>query len=555
MLLDEDKNNDRISQMRDNEAEDLAKILSQKYKIPYLDLSRITIDLDAIKLIPKERAMDAKIVVFQLSGKRIKIAIVSPNPEKTQLIIKEFQQNGYIIDLYLVSKNSLKRAFKRYDELSEYIEATQGIISISTEKLENFIEIASNIDSLKKIFFEANISGSNRKTSEILEMILAGAISANASDIHIEPQEEDIRLRFRMDGVLHDIFVFKPATYKLFLSRIKLISGLKLNIHDQAQDGRFEITLQENSIGIRVSVIPENYGESIVMRLLNPKSISGKLEDLGMRPDFLETLIKELKKPNGMILTTGPTGSGKTTTLYACLRKIYKPEIKIITLEDPIEYHLKGITQTQVEAERDYTFAEGLRSILRQDPDVILVGEIRDLETAQIAINAALTGHLVLSTLHTNDAAGTIPRLIDLGVNSNSITPAINFTMAQRLVRKLCDDCKEAYTPDEKEKDLLKRIIETFPKKYSTPDIEKVQLWKPKGCDNCNNVGYKKRIGIYEGILINESIEKLIMEKPSASEIFTKTRNQEILTMKQDGILKLIEGITSLEELQRVIEL
>ena len=291
----------------------------------------------------------------------------------------------------------------------------------------------------------------------MLEIILAGALSADASDIHIEPQEKQVRLRFRLDGVLHDILLFDYKIYNLILSRIKLVSGLKLNIHNQAQDGRFSIKINEGATEVRTSVIPEAYGESIVLRILNPKSISISFDALGIDKDLMNILEKELKKPNGMILTTGPTGSGKTTTLYAFLRKIYTPETKIITLEDPVEYHLPNIVQTQVEESIGYSFSAGLRSVLRQDPDIIMVGEIRDLETAKTAINSALTGHLVLSTLHTNNAAGTIPRLVDLGVNPASIAPAVNISMAQRLVRKLCGKCKEKQPASESESATIKK--------------------------------------------------------------------------------------------------
>jgi type II secretory ATPase GspE/PulE/Tfp pilus assembly ATPase PilB-like protein len=261
-------------------------------------------------------------------------------------------------------------------------------------------------------------------------------------------------------------------------------------------------------------------------------------------------LEKYIHKPNGMILTTGPTGSGKTTTLYAFLKKIYTPEIKIVTLEDPVEYHLAGIIQTQVEQEKEYTFSNGLRSVLRQDPDVIMVGEIRDLETAKIAMNAALTGHLVLSTLHTNNAAGTIPRLIDLGVNPNIIAPALNVSMAQRLVRKLCDECKEKYAASTEEKETVKKMLGP-----SAPAEKELYLWKSKGCDKCNGMGYRGRIGIFEVILIDDKIEKLILEKPGETEIINYAKNQGMENMQQDGIKKVLDGITSMEELRRVVEL
>lgn len=546
---------EKLDIMRKREEEDLAQILAGKYKIPYLDLSMITIDLDALKILPEEEARAGKLAVFQSAGKKIRVAILSPNPELTKIALKKLQQNGYKLTLYMVSETSLERAWKRYAEVSEYVEASRGIVDVSPEKLEKFIKEAPTLSELKNIFSSIILSKKNRRISDLLEIILAGAITSGASDIHIEPQEAQVRLRLRLDGVLHDILFFENKIYPLLLSRIKLVSGLKLNIHDQAQDGRFSIKLEDTEIEVRVSIIPESYGESIVLRILNPKSISVPLEELGIEKRLYNALIREIKKPNGMLVTTGPTGSGKTTTLYAFLRKIYSPDIKIITLEDPIEYHLKGIIQTQVEKDRGYTFSNGLRSILRQDPDVIMVGEIRDLETAKIAMNSALTGHLVFSTLHTNNAAGTIPRLVDLGVNPNIIAPAINISMAQRLVRKLCNECKEKREPNEEELKKIKEVLDSFPKSAPAPDIRELALWRPKGCLKCNNTGYKGRIGIFEAIVIDEKIEALILKSPSETEILDAAKEQGILNMKQDGILKVIKGATSLEELQRVVEL
>lgn len=550
-----DKNEEKLKEMREKEAEDLARVLAQKYKLPYLNLGTTSIDMDALKTISEKKARESRIVVFQKNGKKLNIGVLSPNYEFTQNILKELENEGYKSQLFIVSEIGLEKAWKRYADAPEFTEITEGIIDISSEKLEEFMEKAKTIESLKNIFPETDGAKKTRRTTEVLEIILAGAISSDASDIHIEPQEEKIRLRFRLDGVLHDIFFFDKKTFSLLLSRIKLVSGLKLNIRDRGQDGRFSIHIKETEVEVRTSVIPGSYGETLVLRILNPKTISVPFEELGIEENLQKILIKEIKKPNGMLLTTGPTGSGKTTTLYAFLKKIYSPDIKIITLEDPIEYHLKGIIQTQVEEEKGYTFAEGLRSILRQDPDIIMVGEIRDLETAKIAINSALTGHFVLSTLHTNNAAGTIPRLIDLGANPNTIAPAINVSMAQRLLRKLCNECKEKISPTDEEKEIINKALASFPKGAKIPKIDGVYLWKNKGCQKCNNIGYKGRIGIFEAILVEESIERMILQKPTEMEITEKAKSQGILDMKQDGILKVINGVTSLDELQRVIEL
>lgn len=554
-LLNDEKNKDQLETMRKSEAEDLSKLLSQKYNLPYLDLSRMTIEIDALKILPEEEARAGKLAVFQKVGQKLQVAIESPNPAETQRALKNLQEKGYKINTFMVSEESLSRAWKRYSEVPEYEETLRGVIDISSEKLDEFLKQTSTIEELKNLFATSSATQKNRKISEVLEIILAGALSADASDVHIEPQEKQVRLRFRLDGVLHDILLFDYKVYNLILSRIKLVSGLKLNVRNQAQDGRFSIKMGDEEIAVRTSVIPEAYGESIVLRILNPKSIAITFEELGIDKNLMDILEKELSKPNGMILTTGPTGSGKTTTLYAFLRKIYTPETKIITLEDPVEYHLPNIVQTQVEEAIGYSFSAGLRSILRQDPDIIMVGEIRDLETAKTAINSALTGHLVLSTLHTNNAAGTIPRLIDLGVNPTSIAPAVNISMAQRLVRKLCEKCKEKQLASESESAAVKKVIATFPENRKIADSPETLVWKAKGCKFCNNLGYKGRIGIYEAILIDDEVEPLILLNPTESEILKKSEKQGILNMKQDGILKVLNGTTSLDELARVIEL
>ena len=398
------------------------------------------------------------------------------------------------------------------------------------------------------------------KISRLLEIILAGAIAIKASDIHIEPEKERGRLRLRLDGVLQDISFFSTDIYRLLNSRIKLLSGMKLT-STIAQDGRFNIIEGDEEISIRSSLIPGSYGESIVMRILDPRSLQVNLEELGIEPYLFSIIQQEIVKPNGLILVTGPTGSGKTTTLYAFLRKIYSPEIKIITIEDPVEYHLTGITQTQINVERGYTFPEGLRSALRQDPDVIMVGEIRDGETAEIAVQSSLTGHMVFSTLHTNNAAGVIPRLIDLGSNPKILVSALSLSLAQRLVRKLCVACKKERPIVPEETALVKKIIDGMSsegKKLSNynlnPDAP-FKVFSAVGCEKCNMTGFKGRIGIFEAIKTDEAIEKIMPENPSEREIKKVASTQGILSMRQDGLIKILSGITSFEEVQSVVDL
>jgi len=394
-----------------------------------------------------------------------------------------------------------------------------------------------------------------QNVTEFLDVILYGAIILEASDIHIEPQEEEARLRIRLDGILQDVVFFDHNTHHHLLSRLKLLSKLKLNITDKPQDGRFTIEIEDLLIEVRTSSLPAEYGESIVMRILNPKSLIS-LDDLGLRDDLYKTFQKEITKPNGMIIVTGPTGSGKTTTLYAFLKKIQNPEIKIITIEDPIEYHLKGVSQTQVAPEKGYDFSDGLRSIVRQDPDVILVGEIRDLETAKIALQAALTGHLVLSTLHTNDAAGTIPRLVDLGVESPSIASGLKMAVAQRLVRKVCKKCSTLQKPSQSELSEIKRGLKNLPKSVQDPTLNKIQIAKAKkgGCPACNFTGYKGRQGLFEAFLVDSEMEKFILTNPPVSSIRELAIKKGMVTMYQSGLIDIVEGKTTFDEVARVVE-
>lgn len=430
-----------------------------------------------------------------------------------------------------------------------------GEIKISPQIFAETQEKIKNISNFKEKVKEFLI----KSVSEILEVILGGGISLRASDIHIEPEENQAKIRVRIDGVLQDVMIFDLKTSQTLLSRIKLISGIKLNIADRPQDGRFSILIPPPAepIEIRVSTLPAEYGESIVLRILNPKSLI-EIEELGVRKDLLEIFKREIKRPNGMIIVTGPTGSGKTTTLYAFLKRIQNPEIKIITIEDPIEYHLKEISQTQVNPVKGYDFASGLKSIMRQDPDVVLVGEIRDLETAKISIQAALTGHLVLTTLHTNDAAGTVVRLEALGEKPVNIAPAINMAVAQRLVRKVCQKCAKFEKISLPDFEKIKKALNKVPKKIINPSNVPDGKYSPalkipqaKGCKACNFTGYRGRIGIFEAFLVDEAMEKFILTAPSISALREKAIKKGMFTMHQDGIIKVLEGITTIKEVER----
>lgn len=551
--FNEEKQNERLEELRRKEAERLTEVLSEKYGLPYLDLALVPINIDALRILKEADATKAHIAVFNIVDKKIHVGVLSPNTQETKDALAVLTEKGYTPILYLVSPESLKKVWDRYKDLSMSMETKGGALDLSNEDILAILEKVATLDQLQKRLEENLAEKKAYRISRLLETVLAGALAQKASDIHIEPEESYVRLRYRLDGVLTDIIRFDTTTYGLILSRVKLLSNLKLNIKGKAQDGRFSIKLDEDEIEIRTSLLPGAYNDSIVLRVLNPKAISVPLEDLGIHPRLLSVLENEIKKPNGMILNTGPTGSGKTTTLYAFLKKIHSPDIKIITIENPIEYHLPGIVQTQTTEE--YTFLEGLRSALRQDPDVIMVGEIRDSETAEIAVNAALTGHLVFSTLHTNNAAGAFPRLIDLGVNSKVITSAMSICMAQRLVRKLCKECKSKKTPSEWEQKIIASISNSITDKTYLDGLDTSSIWEAKGCSLCNFTGYKGRVGVYEAIKADAEIEKVVEYNPSEREIKKAASHQNILDMQQDGVIKVLQGVTSIEELQRVVDL
>ncbi len=553
--FDEDKQNKRLEEMRKNEEEDVSRILAGRYGFNYLDLSSVPINSDALRILNEEEARACNIAVFEMVNRKIQVAIISPKDDKTISVINRLSTDGYFPVIHMVSKRSLEKAWARYKDLSYSSESTAGTFDIASEHVVALMEQVKHIGDIERLIKELLGVKQTYRISKIMEIMIAGAMALGASDIHLEPEELEVKMRFRIDGVLLDAFKFDKNTYALILSRIKLLSGLKLNVKDEAQDGRFSIKIKDNNIEIRTSLLPGAYNESIVMRLLNPKSIAVSLEDLGIEKRTLDVLIEQINKPNGMLLITGPTGSGKTTTLYAFIKKIYSPDIKILTIEDPIEYHLDGIVQTQVEEEKGYTFLAGLRAAMRQDPDVIMVGEIRDAETAGTAIQAALTGHLVFSTLHTNSAAGAYPRLIDLKVNPKTIPSAMNVSMAQRLLRKLCVYCKEEKDPTADERKIIDETLSTIHDKTYLDGIQTLKVFQGKGCDKCNGTGYKGRIAIVEAILSTKEIEEVIITNASDREIKKVAESQNILDMKQDGILKVLKGVSSIDELGRVIDL
>lgn len=560
-LFDEEKQNKQLEDIHKEEEEQLVATLAEsKYGIPYINLYRLGIDNEALRAISEKDSREMNVGAFKLFGKNIFIALHTPTDSLMERLKEDMERRNLIPVFYMASTASIKKVWDRYKEISMAESSKIGGLDISGEVLRDTAKKIEKIQDIEKMITEALEGNKIHKISRLLEIILAGAIAIKASDIHIEPEKDRSRLRLRLDGVLQDITFFGLDIYRLINSRVKLLSGMKLT-SNIAQDGRFSIMEEKEELSIRTSLIPGAYGESIVMRILDPKAIQVKLEEIGIEPFLFSVIQEEIAKPNGMILVTGPTGSGKTTTLYAFLRKIYSTEIKIITIEDPIEYHLPGITQTQTNDERGYTFVEGLRSALRQDPDVVMVGEIRDRETAEIAVQSALTGHIVFSTLHTNNAAGVIPRLIDLGVNPKILVSALSLSIAQRLVRKLCTFCKKEKEPSPQELQTIKLVMESITNEgkslsnYNINPEAPIKLFSAPGCDKCNMTGFKGRIGIFEAIKTDEAIEKIMPENPSEREIKKVAGLQGILSMRQDGLVKILNGITSFEEVQSVVDL
>jgi type IV pilus assembly protein PilB len=554
VTFDEDSSDDRIKILHEEEEESLASALSGRHGLPYLDLAGISINIDALRILKEEESRAANLAIFDVTDKKLKVGVLSPDNSETVQALDSLKARGYELEVYMVSHASLNKVYDRYKDLSYSSETKSGALDISNDEIDT---IMGNVHTIADIKTQIEmVLGAKQiyRVSKILEIILAGAIALSASDVHIEPEEKAVRLRYRLDGVLTDVVFFEKSIFELLVSRLKLISELKLNVKETSQDGRFSIMIKDSEIEIRTSILPGPYGESIVLRLLNPDSISVELETLGIHPRLLAVLMHEIDKPNGLILTTGPTGSGKTTTLYAFLKKIYSPDIKVITIENPIEYHLTGIVQTQTDTEKGYTFAEGLRSALRQDPDVIMVGEIRDNETAEVAVNASLTGHLVLSTLHTNNAAGAFPRLIDLGVNPKVISSALTVSIAQRLVRKLCDACKKEalFTPEQKQ--TIDKVLVGITDPAYLENIQRENMWTAVGCGMCHE-GFKGRIGVYEAVLVDGAVEKAVIANPSERDIREAAKAQNMLTLSEDGILKVLTGVTTLTELERVIDI
>lgn len=518
-------------------ADELGALISKNLGIEYINLRKTGIDSTVLFLLPKETAIERKIVVFGKDNEDLKVAMMNPDDLESREVVK--RRTGYNIKIYYITPESFEYAIRFYQK---DIQQALKDLSLGEEKEGK----ESDDDAIED---QANTI----QVSKLVNTILEYAVSDGASDVHIEGLETETLIRYRVDGILHDELTLPKAVHDIIVARIKIMSNLKIDEHRLPQDGRIKLVINAKKVSFRVSIIPSFFGEKVVMRILEETAQQFSLKTLGFKDQNLKSIQNSITKAHGMILVTGPTGSGKTTTLYTILSILNTPEVNINTVEDPIEYAVPRINQLQVKKEIELTFAAGLRAFLRQDPDIIMVGEIRDGETASIAVNAAMTGHLVLSTLHTNDSAGTMPRLIDMGVEPFLVASTVNTIIAQRLVRKLCTECR---APLEMTADMKESIVNQF-KKMNVSDTAiknmlKSKIMKPVGCQTCKGAGYKGRIGIYEVLEVTEEVRSMIIKEASADQIKVKAIEQGMATILEDGLAKIADGTTTIEEVIRV---
>jgi len=518
---------------------------SEILKVPLKKISLEEFPLKNLELIPEESAKFYLIIPLGKEDNTLEVGMVYPEDLKAREAIKFLaRQQGLNHKIFLITLSDFREIIKRYRTGRK--EVTSALEELEAEMKERRPLEAEEV---KRLAEEAPIT-------KVVGVILREAVDGGVSDIHIEPTREKLRVRFRLLGILHSSILLPLKIHPAVIARIKVLSNLKLDETRLPQDGRFSMEIEGRDIDFRVSTFPTTLGEKAVMRILDPTKGLKSFDQLGLRGRSFELLEAAIKKPYGMILLTGPTGCGKTTTLYAILKILNKEGVNIVTLEDPVEYYLDGINQSQVRPEIGYEFAIGLRHILRQDPNIIMVGEIRDEETAGLAIHAALTGHLVLSTIHTTNVLGVIPRLIDLGVKPYLISPALSTCVAQRLVRTLCPYCKKKIKPDKEIEKIILKEIEKLPevikKEITIP--KNIEIYQPVGCKKCNQTGYLERIGIFEVLTMTKELAEIILKEPSEAKITEEAKRQGMVTMQQDGILKVLEGITTIEEVLRVAE-
>lgn len=507
---------------------ELGQIIGDHFEINFVDLTQENIDSELARIIPEKIAQKKQTIVYKQDKENVYVATTNP---KNYYFLKSLERKiGKEILVTYATARGISKALRIY----------------KNDALENVTNLVKDIE---------REPDNQEKIVQLVDSLVEYANDSGASDIHMEPSEKDLAFRLRIDGVMHKITTLPKKLSNLVLTRIKIMSKLRTDEKRSPQDGKFRFKTADGVVDVRVSVVPVTQGENVVMRLLAAKGQRFFLKDLGFLDNDLEKINSLLKSPHGMILITGPTGSGKTTTLYSMLQILHKPEVSVSTIEDPVEYDMEGISQIQVDNKVGLTFARGLRSIVRQDPDIIMVGEVRDQETSSIAVNSAMTGHLVLSTLHANNAPTAIPRLLDMEIEPFLVGSTVNVVIAQRLVRKICEKCRSSYTLEDKEIVKNDSQIEEFFKEKGYGGKKKIRLYKGTGCSNCNGTGYKGRIGIFEVMEMTEGLKPLVLKRVSSDEIMDKSREEGMTTMLEDGLEKVLSGITTLDEVIRVTKL
>lgn len=514
---------------------------AQDLGIPYINLHSFPLDLNVLSLFTAEEAKAAEGLPFFRDVHDLRLATTNPSNQLLQQKVTELS-GKYKVQVYLVSKGAFNKTWAYYSKVLVPKHTMEDVVRASDQ-----IDYTAALTKLGQSQDQGEISA-----TDLLATLLGAAASAHASDIHLEPEQHLLKVRLRLDGVLQDAVHLQSDQQQKLVSRIKILSKLKLNVTNVPQDGRLSFYYGNKAIDVRVSVLPSGYGEAVVMRLLGVSATNLKLAELGLRGRAYQVIERQLAKPNGMIMTTGPTGSGKTTTLYAFLNELNEPGVKIITLEDPIEYKLEGIQQTPIDYHVDFSFVKGLRAILRQDPDIVMVGEIRDGETAATALQAALTGHVVLSTLHTNDSSGVVARLVTMGVKPFIIAPAINAIIAQRLVRRLCQACKQSAPLTATMQKRVETALKTISVAAEVKLPERLEFFNSPGCKACSNLGYQGRVGIYEVMEVNEAVKALILDSAASQKLRQQAEKDGMVSMLQDGLLKALDGMTDVEEVFRV---
>ncbi len=536
---------DIIKSMRLVSDDDFVKAKAKFLKVSFVDLDNTAFSPEALSLVPESVAQKYNIVPYRLDTKTKTLFVTMVNPLDLETLEFLEKKTSLKISAAISTQKQVENFIKE-----KYIREKSITSEVNKALDERKIDEGELKKAQEKVAVEAPVA-------KIVSTILEYAVKSRASDIHIEPQEDNVRIRYRIDGILQEKYLLPRNVHDAVVSRIKILSDLKIDEKRVPQDGRFFFSTDGNDVDLRISTLPTTYGEKVVMRLLKKSQKVPTLPDLGLRGLALKNLMSSIQRPHGIIIVCGPTGSGKTTTLYSVLDVVSTSKVNVVTIEDPVEYQMKGVNQVQVNVQAGLTFASALRSFLRQDPNVIMVGEVRDAETADLAINAALTGHLVFSTLHTNDASGVPPRLLDMGAEPFLLVSSLNCVVGQRVLRRVCKECvgEREMTPDEEKeiKTTLGPIYGLIEDKYKK-EGKKMMLPKITGCEKCNNTGYMGRIAIYEVMPISEKISKLIIEKAAASSIQKQAMEEGMLTMKQDGYVKVLEGVTTMDEVVRVAQ-